>query len=414
MKICILTDRIPPESGGGAERVAWEEALALAKRGHTVSLITTTERPLKEVEEKTIEGVRIFYIHSSYPERLRAWRSLYNPSTVGRVKRILQELRPDVVHSHQIHYHLSYHTLRLAKKAGAKVFLTAHDVMSFHYGKLVEFIDPKNLECKKEWNYRVAPVQQMRRFKRWYNPFRNGIIRRYIKNLDGFFAVSDALREALVQNGMPNATVLHNGIDAAEWSASVEAVQTFQEKFKLEGRHVIFFGGRLNRLKGGTVMLECLREVVKKVPSALLLVAGTRDAYLELLIKQAHQWGIGQNIACTGWLEGSDLRAAYHAAEVVVVPSICFDSFPTMNLEAMACAKPMVATCFGGSREAVEDGITGYIVNPFDTHTMSEKIIELLQDSDKNKRFGQAGHERVIKEFSLSKQMTNYERIFKS
>jgi spore coat protein SA len=99
---------------------------------------------------------------------------------------------------------------------------------------------------------------------------------------------------------------------------------------------------------------------------------------------------------------------------VVAVPSLSFDSFPTVNLEAFACKKPVVATCFGGSRELVEDGISGYIVNPFDVPNLAQKLAELLADDTKQKAFGEAGFKRVSQDFTLDKQMKKYESLIQS
>lgn len=99
------------------------------------------------------------------------------------------------------------------------------------------------------------------------------------------------------------------------------------------------------------------------------------------------------------------MRIVYNASDVVVVPSLYLDPFPTVNLEAMACKKPVVGTCFGGTPEIVRDGITGYIVNPLNVENMAEKIVDLLKNSEKAKKFGQAGYERVKSQFSLDKQV---------
>jgi glycosyltransferase involved in cell wall biosynthesis len=413
MNICIVIDRIPPEGRGGAERVAWQSAQALTKKGHQVSVITATSRALVDVEEKNIEGVRVFYIHSKYAERWRSWRSLYNPAAVRAVKRIFNEVEPEIVHAHNVHFDLSYHVLRLAKKSGARVFLTAHDVMFFTYGKLYEFVDPKHPICKKGWDYHVSVWQKIKRFKWRYNPFRNSIIRWYLRNVGVFFSVSEALRQALLQNGMPEARVLYTGIDASQWQLSQEKATMFKEKFQLIGRKIIFFGGRLNAAKGGAQLLEALRQTVSQVPSALLLIAGARDAYVEKLLEKARQWGIEKNIMCTGWLEGDELRAAYHSADVIALPSVCFDSFPLTVLEGMACSKPVIATCFGGSQEMVEDGKTGYVINPYDIPLFAGKLIDILTDAQKRDSFGKVGYEHVRNLFSLDRHVAQLEEYYR-
>ena len=71
----------------------------------------------------------------------------------------------------------------------------------------------------------------------------------------------------------------------------------------------------------------------------------------------------------------------------------------------MAAKKPVIATCYGGSREIIKDGETGYVVNPFDVETMSGKIIDLLKDDEKARKFGQTGYQQVKERFSLDKQV---------
>ena len=103
-----------------------------------------------------------------------------------------------------------------------------------------------------------------------------------------------------------------------------------------------------------------------------------------------------------------DVWRYYRLADVVACPSVIFDSFPTTNLEAMAAGKPVVATCFGGSREAVEDGFTGYILNPLNTGLFAQKLNELLTDDAKAKAMGAAGFLRVRGHFTLERQLKGY------
>src|SRR5690606_21947439 len=116
--------------------------------------------------------------------------------------------------------------------------------------------------------------------------------------------------------------------------------------------------------------------------------------------------GVLPCVVFAGWLEGRELVAAYHASDVVLMPSVCFDTFGMVCLEAMACQKPVIATCFGGPKEVVVDGETGYIVNPFDVAVFAERIVEMLSDSDKAQHFGEAGHKRAQELFNLEHIMT--------
>ena len=118
------------------------------------------------------------------------------------------------------------------------------------------------------------------------------------------------------------------------------------------------------------------------------------------------------HIVSGGWLAGDDLKAAFHLADGVVAPSIIFDTFPTVNLEAMAAAKPVLAGCYGGAHEAVIDGETGYIINPFDTDDFAKKLTQILTDDALRMQMGRAGYERVTAHFSIEQYVNTMLEVY--
>lgn len=413
MKILILQDDFPPQSFGGAGIISFNLAKAFQEKGNSVSVVTTVQKKEDEGEFE-YGGLKVYKIYSKYNERYRAYISLYNPQTVRKVREVLNKIKPDIVHAHNVHYHLSYYCLKLAKKSGAKVFLTAHDVMSFHYGKLVECVNFKDLSCPVKFNYKISAWQQIKKFKKRYNPFRNSIIKHYLKYANKIFAVSYALKEALNQNGIGNIETIHNGINVEDWHATHQAIEEFKRKYNLIGKKVVLSGGRLSDAKGGTKVLEMLVQVIKKTPNTVLLVAGKVDGHAQVIKQQARVLGIEQNLIFTGWINREKIKIAYAVSNIVLTPSICFDSFPTVNLEAMASKKPVVGTCYGGTPEIVKNGETGYIVNPLYSEQIAEKVIDLLKNPQKAKQFGEAGYERVLKLFNLKDVVEKYIMIYKS
>jgi glycosyltransferase involved in cell wall biosynthesis len=426
MKICILSDGIPPEGKGGAERIAWDSAVALQRAGHEVTVITTTQvgggdggrsrAPQARAAESTTDGIRVFSISSSYHVRWRAWRAVYNPGPVQEVRRLLVEIHPDIVHAHNVHAYLSYAALRAASQTGARVFHTVHDAMPFHYGKLVPKLskNPTDSELPSTststlqvWNYRVSGWQQFMEYRWRYNPFRNFFIRRALRTPDGLFVVSEALREALDQNGIHHAHVLYNGINSSVWQVSEKAVADFVHSRGLEGKKIVLFGGRITGTKGGDALLAAFPSIVEKVPNAVLLIMGTENEYVTSLKKRARESGIADHVICTGWISGDELRAAYHAATVVAVPSVYLDPLPTVVLEAMACEKPVVGSCLGGIPEMVEDGVTGYVVDPLDTRVLAARLAALLSDEQLAQEFGHAGAARLHAQFSEELHIKN-------
>lgn len=372
MKILILSDKFPPQTFQSAYGAAFDSARALQKAGHQVFVITTCQKKSDAVNSE-YQDIKVFRIFADFHERWRAYLCLYNPQTVGKVKEIIKEIKPDIVWAYVIHGRLSYHCLKIAKQYSKAVFLRANDVMPFSYGKLATKRYLEHFDGHTTW------LDHLKEAKKRYNPLRNILIKRYLKYVDKIFTVSAALKKVLEQNGIKNTDVGYTGIDVADWQVSPELVNQFKEKHNLLDKKVIFFGGRISGLKGAEQMNQMFSKVKKEISEAVLLIPG------------------GPEI---GWLSGNELKAAYASADLVVVPSVCFDSFPRSNLEAMACKKPVIATCFGGSPEIVQDGVTGFIVNPFNVELMAEKTIGLLKDSEKLKQFGEAGYERVKTHFS--------------
>lgn len=407
MKILFFSDDFPPTSFGGAGIVAARLATRLQELGHTV-LVVTCVQDKKEEWTTNLGTLPVHRVYSKYHERWIAYRSLYNPDTIRKVKKIIADFKPDVVHAHNIHRYLSYASLKIAKQSKAKVFMTAHDVMSFHYGKLTEFVDPKDLSCPDTFDYKISSWQQIKTYKRRYNPFRNIVIRYYLQYVDKIFAVSNALKEALNQNGIGNVEVIHNGIDVNEWDTEVSDVQGFKEKHNLSDKKIILFGGRLSDAKGGKQALLLLGLVLKKIPNAFLVVIGQKNDYAQRIIEIAKQKGIEKNIIFTGWISGDELKAAYHSATLVLVPSVYLDPFPTVNLEALASKKPVIGTCFGGTPEIIIDGETGYVVNPLHTEEMARACIQLLQEPEKAKQFGNVGRKTIEDNFNLEDKVREH------
>jgi len=409
MKILILQDDFPPKSYGGAGVVAFNLAQSFKDRGHDVSVISTVKDKEEEGEEE-INGVKIYNIYSSYNERWRAYLSLYNPMTIKKVKSLMRKIKPDIVFANNVHFHLSYHSLKLAKKSGAKVFLIAHDVMLFHYGKLTEFINPCDLSIPDKFEYKINFLEQVKKFKKRYNPLRNLLISHYLKFVDKIFPVSFALEEALKENKVKNTKTVHTGIDVSLWEEDKVKVAEFKKEYGLLGKKIVLFGGRLSGAKGGKEILKAMIKVIKNVPESILLVIGEGRGYEKDMVDIAEKFGLKNKIIFTGWILGDDLKSAYHSSDVVVVPSVCFDSFPVVNLESMACAKPVVGTCFGGTLEAVEDNVTGFIVNPFNTESLAEKISYFLLNPQKAEEFGKRGYNKVKEKFNIKNWIDEYLR----
>ncbi len=379
MKILIVSDDFPPKSFGGAGIVASNLANSLKDRGHSVSVFTANEN-----------------YHIS--ERWRSYLGLYNPKAIKDFKKILIDFKPDIVHFHNIHSHISYYTIVLAKKSGAKVFVTLHDAMSVYYGK----VPVKNGDTK----YKVTLFEMFKVFGLRVNIFRNIVIRYIFSYADKIFTVSDSLREFLSINGIKNTITIHNGIDVDDFKIYPDIVREYRNNLGLKDTDkVLLFGGRLSNMKGAKLTIDSYIKVLNKVHDVKLMIVGNVPKHDSDLIKYAKDKNVFDKIIFTGWIDHENMATIYHLSDIVLVPSIYLDPFPNINLEAMACGKPIVGTIYGGTKEVVRHGVNGLLIDPFDIEIYSKTVTTMLNDKELQSDMGKKGKDIVEKEFSIDKQI---------
>lgn len=407
MKILFLTDDYPPFSWGGAGLVVYNLANHFAGNGHEVFVITSSGK--KENIGKMIEnGVTIYTLYSSYQERWRAYLSLYNPKILWVIRKIIKDIKPDVVHAHNIHYHLSYASLGVARGFSLKVFITLHDAMAVAYGK----IWPKKEDCGNS-SYGLTLFDNIREARKRFNPLRNILIKRELKQVDKIFVVSEELKKLLSGCGIANLETSYNGLHVLNEPPMIEN-NDFLASHNLLEKSVLLLGGRVNFAKGAYAAMDALVEVKKEKEDVVLIFAGVARDEKSKLEAYADKLFIIDNIRILSWLFQEEMKKAYAASKIVLVPSLYLDPFPNANLEAAFYKKPVIATCFGGSKEFVVDGKTGYIVNPYDKNMLSEKILDLLRDDAEREEFGLAAFQRLKNVFSLDKQADKLLKFYQS
>jgi len=401
VRVLFLNDLHDPRIGSSVRQM-YQHAERLRALGHEAMVLSATQDEGQAGEELVL-GTPVIKAYSDYPVRWRAWVALDNPRVRGAVEEVLKRFRPDVVHSHLVHTHLGYATLTRARAAGAGVVFTAHDVMTFCYQKLTCFHGGEEqggrLRDYSAYWQKCIPCQRLR-----FRPGRNAAIRRVMeRDVHRLTTVSDELGLVLRANGIRVDRTVHNALKLQAALPAPTAVAAFRERHGLSGKQVVAIGGRLHEQKGVLQLFDMLALLARRFPEVRLLVLGKRDVYDREFAAAARARGIAERIVTTGWLEGEELRCAYAATDVFVTPSICFDTFGLVNLEAMEHGKPVVATAFGGSREVVLDGVTGFVENPFDVEAYAGRIGQLLADPDLRSRLGQAGYLRLRERFTIER-----------
>lgn len=169
----------------------------------------------------------------------------------------------------------------------------------------------------------------------------------------------------------------------------------------LSGKRVVGAVGRLTREKGHETLLRALPAVLEAAPDAVLLVVGSGPE--EGALRQlAVELGVAGNVVWAGWRPPRELPGIYAALAVAVVPSIS-EGFGLAAAEASAHGRPVVASCAGGLREVVEDGVSGILAAPGDAGALAAAISRLLGDPALARRLGEGGRSRVAGLFSVER-----------
>jgi len=168
---------------------------------------------------------------------------------------------------------------------------------------------------------------------------------------------------------------------------------------------IILTAGRLTRPKGQVYFLKAAQELLKRDLSLSFLIAGSGvlDGKLKGLSREL---GIESRVRFLGYQE--DLYQIYPQIDLFVLTSL-EEGLPNSIMEAMSFGKAVVATDVGGVRELVEDGVTGYVVEPRDVQGIADAIWALINNDSFLKAFGDAGRKKITEQFSMERMVSSLE-----
>lgn len=206
---------------------------------------------------------------------------------------------------------------------------------------------------------------------------------------------------------------IYNGVNLAEFSSRVN-VNKIRDEFAISERDTLVgVVGQLIPWKGHMYFLESAKEVAERISSAKFMIVGDEipkgSGYRKKLEEFTFELGIRDKVIFTGFRK--DIPDILSAFDIFVLPSLG-EPFGRVIIEAMAMAKPVIATNAGGVPEIIVDGKTGILVPPEDPRAMTEAIIELLKDRDKAKKLGENGRKRVEEVFTIQEHVIKVQQLY--
>jgi glycosyltransferase involved in cell wall biosynthesis len=222
------------------------------------------------------------------------------------------------------------------------------------------------------------------------------VLRRYYDHVNHFICLTNFQRNILIKEGLPQdrVSVLTNPVEikVAEPSIAME-------------KDSVLFVGRVSKEKGITSLFDAAR-VCSDIP---FVVAGNYEA-----MPEARELAPG-NVTLLGALPSQELGALYDKARIFVLPSVWYEGFPTVLLEAMSHGLPVVCSRIGGLPEIVDDGVTGLLYEPGNADELADRIRALWQNPDLCKKLGEAGRQKLKEKYNAEKLLDQiigvYERV---
>jgi glycosyltransferase involved in cell wall biosynthesis len=193
--------------------------------------------------------------------------------------------------------------------------------------------------------------------------------------------------------------VIHGGVDTTRFYP--QDATALRKEWNLAPDEFVFAvvaGYPKPRGKGQREYLVAAAALRKICPKARFLIIGRGDLE-EVLKDDIQRLGLTGHAWLTPWCQ--DMPMVMNAIDCLVHPQVGTDAFPTVVLEAMACAKPAIVTRVDGAVEQVVAGETGLIVDPESPPALAAAMHTLLNNREACVRFGAAGRERVCGNFSL-------------
>lgn len=184
------------------------------------------------------------------------------------------------------------------------------------------------------------------------------------------------------------------------------------------GRSVVLFMGRLLSIKGVHHLLQLMPRLIEEHPSVLLVIVGGAfygSRRTTAYVRELHRLGRKMKgyVQFVPYVPYGEVPSWFLGADVAVVPSGKREAFGLVNVEAMACGLPVVATRAGGMKEIIEDGVTGFLVDPDRVvPEMRARLLELLQSDRLRHEMGLRSRERVEQHFTWQHSAARWLELF--
>ena len=252
-----------------------------------------------------------------------------------------------------------------------------------------------------------SDIVRQARFLPFYEPF----LLRFLNHCDVILPTSEryAQSSSFLRCFLPKCHPVPLGIDASRFSLSKEIAEKARELRARFGDRIVLFVGLLRYYKGLEYLIDAMQDL-----DAKLIIVGD-GPMLEELEGRCRAKQLTSKVSFAGAVDEEVLPAYYHCCDVFCLPAIYrSEAFGVVQLEAMACGKPVVSTALDSGVPFVNlDGRTGLIVSPKDSDALSKAIDSLLSDRALAARLGKSARDRVLSEFTADRMARSVLAVYR-
>jgi glycosyltransferase involved in cell wall biosynthesis len=306
-------------------------------------------------------------------------RSRFDPTALGRLTALVREQRYDIVHSHLFRADI-YAGLAVARAGDQRPLLvsTRHNDDRFFLNPFIGIA-----------HYALSARQDL------------------------IIAISDHIARFTIARGVrypSRVRRVYHGLETPDVRELERAAQQIRSELGVPADAFLVGNvGRLAPQKGQRHLVAAMPLLVERVPQAHLVIVGGGDLE-DYLRELSIEFGVSERVHVLG--PRKDVPAIMHALDVFAMPSI-WEGFGLVLLEAMAAARPIVASRVATIPEVVVDGETGLLVPAGDSVALADALVRLAAEPELAQRLGEAGQQRLRQHFSVEKMVADTELLYR-
>jgi glycosyltransferase involved in cell wall biosynthesis len=329
-----------------------------------------------------------------------ATKAVYSFEARRNLKRLLQKIRPDIAHCHNIYHHLSPSILHELKSGNIPTVMTLHDLkIACPAYKMLS----RNEVCERCKGGHFRHLVQRRCLKDslllsaviWIESTLHSWLKTYLHCVDRFVVPSRFFLEKFVEWGFPRERFVHvpNFIDGASLAPQFNP-----------GQYFLYFG-RLSEEKG---VDHFVRACAQTGTEGVIVGTGPEAESLKNLANL-----LQANVRFAGYQTGTALHDYVRGARAVVLPSLWYENAPLSVMEATALGKPVLGAGIGGIPELIQEGVSGSVFESGSLESLKAAMVAWRDMDDglivENAR---KGRDWMISEFSVARYTGEMQSLY--